>query len=140
MMDEVSGILRATPELVLVWRVIIYLCALYLMLLAAVIFFRRDWAMAFFGGFASTPNLNAIEVALRFLAGIAFMGVASETRFPEVSFYFGLFLAVSALAMLPLYRMHKRFADVVMKALPAFLPLMGLGSLIFAGLIIYGIN
>lgn len=139
-MEALKEILRASPELVLVWRGITYLCATYLIVLAGVIFFRRDLAMKFFSGFASTAGLNTLEVVLRFLAGIAFMGAAAQSRFPEISFYFGLFLAVTALVLLLFYPLHKRFAVVVMKGLPVFLPLMGPVCLVLAGLIIYAFS
>ncbi len=139
-METVTSILRAAPLMAGLWQATVLIFGLYLVILGAVIFFRRDLAMAYFSKFASTARLNAIEAVLRFWVGLGFMGAAPDIRAPGAAFAFGAVLAVTAVPMLFLPRAHGRYALWSMKLLPKILPGFGAVSILLGFVVLYAVR
>lgn len=110
MMEATIHFLRQSDALNHAWIIIVRLCAVYLLALGILSLVRPDWARRFLGGFASSPTANVLEAGLRLLAGIGFMGASPDMEFASVAFWFGAMLAVSAIAMAFLYRVHRWYA------------------------------
>lgn len=73
-----------------------------------------------------------VEAGLRLLVGLAFVGASNRTRDPSISIVIGLFLAISALLMLLLPGLHRRFASRSTASLFGVFPLFCLASLMLA--------
>ncbi len=89
---------------------ILWLAISYLIILGLMVIFWPSLAKIFLFGFAQSTLANLVEVGLRFLVGLAFVGASNETKQSAVSLTIGLFLAASALLMLLLPGLHRRFA------------------------------
>jgi hypothetical protein len=91
-------------------------------------------------GFATTPTKHYAELALRLLVGGAFVLAAPSMLFPEVFTVFGWLLLVTTAGLLLVpWRWHQRFAQRAVPEALRFLPLIGLVSLGFGGLILFAL-
>jgi hypothetical protein len=136
--DSISYIVDVlTPhELLLwVWRLVAWGCAAYLLVLGVLVFARPAIVHRFFGGLAASQRINFLEAALRLIVGLAFMAVSPETKLPLVFFWFGAVLALTAILLMFLYRLHKSQAVWVIPFTKRFLPLMGVVAIVRGALI-----
>jgi hypothetical protein len=122
-------------ELAFMWRLVVWACIAYLLILGALVFIRPAVVNRFFEGFVTSARINFFEAALRLIAGLAFIAVSPETKCPVVFFWFGAVLATTAIAMMFLYRFHKRQAVWAIPFAKRILPLMG-GMAIGLGVLI----
>ena len=136
-MDQVVRTLTQYEPLGLVWRLIVWTCAVYLLVLGALVFTRPAVVHRFFGGLAASWRVNFLEAALRLIAGLAFMAVSPETKLPLVFFWSGALLAATAIPMMFLYRFHKSQAVWVIPFTRRFLPLMGIVAIAVGALIVW---
>ena len=111
---------------------ILWLAVGYLVLFGVVVIAKPARARLFLSGFAQTTRANMVEAGLRLLVGLAFVGASNQTKYPSISVVIGLFLAVSALLMLLLPGLHRRFASRSTASLFGVFPLFGLASLMLA--------
>ena len=109
--------------------VIVYGFAAYLIVLGLIALLDRGRAFRFLRGFAQTRRANAVEAACRITVGVAFIVLAPDLPLRPAFLGFGWVLVLSAIAMLALPDLHRRFADRVVPAIALFLPLIGLVSL-----------
>ena len=109
--------------------IILHGCAIYLVVLGLVALLDPKRALRFLRKFAQTRRVNAIEALCRIVAGLAFVNLAPELPASGVILGFGLVLIVSAIAMLALPDLHRRFADRVVPGIARFVPLVGIVSL-----------
>ena len=116
-----------TASIAVLWIVVAYLAGLGVLALL-----RPATVCVFLSGFAQTTRANLTESGLRLLAGAAFIGASSHTRDKAAALVVGSFLAISALMMLLLPDIHRRFATRSTTRLFDFLPLFGLASLMLA--------
>lgn len=80
--------------------------------------------------FASTPGMHFAELALRLLAGSAFILAAPASAFPRSFHLFGLLLIGTTAVMLLLpWRWHRRFTERAVPPALRLLPLIGLVSI-----------
>lgn len=93
-----------------VWTSLAWLGVIYLMSLGALCWGAPGLAQRFFGGFAATARLNALEGGLRLLFGIGLIGHAPASRMPGLLAMIGLFLAVTACLLISLYPLHRAYA------------------------------
>ena len=110
-MDDAVDLLRQHTALVVVWRLVVWSCVGYLLILAAVVFLRPTAARRFLDGYASSPRINFLEAVLRLIAGLGFMGASPEMKLSVVFFWFGAVLVATAIPMMFLYGVHRRFAS-----------------------------
>ncbi len=121
---------------------LVALCAvaatgLYLLVLGGVAFFAPSRASRFLLGFASSLAAHLLELALRMIAGAAFV-LSAHHLWLSVGFsIFGWVLAISAACLLPVpWRWHQRFAEhAVPRALRHLKPI-GLVSLLIGAFIL----
>ena len=89
---------------------------------------RRVWP--FWSSFASTPLKNAAECIPRALVGAAVIVDAESFLRPDWAFIAGCFLVGSAAVMLVFYRLHNRYAQMVVPPLKPFLRLHSLSAIL----------
>lgn len=119
------------------WQLVVWASVAYLTVLGSSALFARRYAKRFLDGFASTTRANALEACLRFVAGIGFIGASPALRHPTVFVIAGLVLAITALPMLALPGLHKRYAGWVAPLVGPMLPVIGVTSLLLAAGIAY---
>lgn len=136
-MDSVAEALNPSAPIAWAWRAIVWASASYLIVLGALIFLRPSFVHRFFDGFVGTPARNALEAALRFVIGLAFIAVSRATLAPALFFWFGALLAATAIPMLFLYALHKRAAAWAVPFAKRILPLMGVCALAFGAFILW---
>ena len=127
-------------ELGFMWRLVVWACIAYLLILGALVFIRPAVVNRFFEGFASSGRINFLEAALRLIAGLAFVAVSPETKLPAVFFGFGAVLAITAIPMMFLYRSHKSQAVWAIPFAKRILPLMGAVALAIGVLIAWALT
>jgi len=70
---------------------------------------------------ASTPEINFIELFLRFIIGIAIAFYADATDYPDLLRVIGIFLSISALIIISVPRKwHANYAQWWAKRIPAW--------------------
>ena len=127
-------------ELGFMWRLVVWTCVAYLLILGALVFIRPAVVNRFFEGFASSGRINFLEAALRLINGLAFVAVSPETKLPVVFFWFGAVLAITAIPMMFLYRFHKRQAVWAIPFAKRILPLMGVVAIALGVLIAWALT
>jgi uncharacterized protein YjeT (DUF2065 family) len=109
--------------------VVSYGFAAYLILLGLVALSDPPRAFRFLRAFAQTRRSNAIEAACRIAVGSSFVTLAGELPLGHAVLFFGWVLILSALAMLALPELHRRFADRVVPAIERYVRPIGIVSL-----------
>lgn len=125
-MNEVAQSLTPHELLVWAWRLVVWATAAYLLALGALVFLRPAVVHRFFDGFAASWRINFLEAVLRLIVGLAFVAVSPETRLPLLFFWFGAVLAITAIPMMFLHRLHRRQAVWAIPLTKRILPLMGI--------------
>jgi hypothetical protein len=139
-MNDVVQALTQHELLVWTWRLVVWASTAYLLALGALAFVRPALINRFFEGFAASWRINFLEAALRLIVGLAFMAVSPEAKLPVVFFWFGAVLAVTAIPMMLLYRLHKRQAVWVLPLARRILPLMGIVAIALGTLIVWAVG
>lgn len=134
-MEQAVQILTYVEPLRFAWRVVAWACVAYLLILGALIFIRPAIVHRFFGGLASSWRVNFLEAVLRLVAGLAFVAVSRETKFPVAVFWCGAVLAVTAVPLMFLHQLHRAQAAWVLPLTRRFLPVMGIVAIALGGLI-----
>jgi hypothetical protein len=138
-LDAILQALRVHPALAVVWVTGVGLSAGYLAALSVACIVRRDLAMRFLGGFASSWRANGLEAVLRLAAGLSFMGASPDLKASIAFFTFGAFLAVSAVVIGVAWRLHRRYARWAIPFAQRILPLYAALSAAFGGLIVWAL-
>jgi hypothetical protein len=139
-MDQIVQTLRQY-ELGFMWRLVVWACIAFLLILGALAFIRPAIVHRFIEGFvASGPRINFLEVALRLIASLAFVAVSPETKFPVVFFWIGAVLAITAIPMMFLHRFQKSQAVWAIPFAKRILPLMGVMAIAFGVLIAWALT
>jgi len=110
---------------------VVVTAALYLLTLGGGALIRPEITKRFLGGFATTPRRHFTELALRVLAGAAFVSSAPRMAFGPAIALFGWILVVTslALAIVP-WRLHQRFAAWAVPQATQHMPLIGIVSIV----------
>ncbi|MDZ4812536.1 MAG: hypothetical protein SGI99_07980 [Pseudomonadota bacterium] len=97
-------------------------------------------ASRFLLGFAASPLLHWLELALRCIVGIAFLLHAPEMRYSPVFKGLGwvLLLTTAALMLVP-WHLHRRFTQKAVPQALRFLPLIGVASLLLGGFVLFAL-
>jgi multisubunit Na+/H+ antiporter MnhG subunit len=96
----------------------------YLVALGTLALIRPDAAYRFLAAFAQTASANRLEAILRSLAGAGAVLASGALPHPRWWAVGGVFLIVTAIAMLALPDLHRRFAArAVPKARPFMRPI-----------------
>ena len=97
-------------------------------------------ASRFLLGFAGSPTKHYAELAVRFLAGGAFVLAAPGARISGMFSLLGwVLLATTAGLLLIPWRWHHRFARRAVPAALRFLPLVGASSVLLGGLVLWSV-
>ncbi len=139
-MNDIAQALSPNDLVLSAWRVLVWASAAYLLALGVLIFVRPNLARSFFGGFVSSYRVNLLEAGLRLIVGLAFIAVSPATKLPLVFFGFGAVLAVTGVAMMFLYELHKRHAAWAVPFANRILPLMGVCALGLGAFIVWAIS
>lgn len=117
---------------VIAWAglIIVLAAATYLVVLGGTALFRPALAARFLGGFATTQTLHFLELALRIVAGGAFVMSAPRLALGDAVATLGWVLVGTSLvlAFVP-WRLHQRFAAWSVPQALHYLPLIGVASL-----------
>jgi hypothetical protein len=128
-------------QLGFVWRLVVWACIAFLLSLGALAFIRPAVVHRFIEGFVTSGRIiNVLEVALRLIAGLAFVAVSPETKFPVVFFWIGALLAITAIPMMWLHRFTKSQAVWVIPFAKHILPLMGVVAIALGVLIAWALT
>lgn len=118
--------------------IVIMLAAGYLLVLAKVSLFTPEKASEFLLGHASSARLHYLELAIRMLAGIAFVLRARLMVFPEVFTIFGwVLIGTSACLFLIPWQWHRRFTLQAVPHALRRLKMIALSSFAFGGFILF---
>lgn len=130
-MDDVS-----TP----VGLAVVVTAALYLLALGGGALLRPETAKRFLGGFATTARIHFTELALRIVAGVAFVFSAPRMAFDQAIAVFGWMLVATslALAIVP-WRLHQRFAAWVIPQVTRQMPLIGVVSIVGGAILLVAV-
>jgi hypothetical protein len=109
--------------------------------LAATAFLAPSRAAAFLLGFAGTARTHYLELALRGLAGGAFVWQGPHMRFGSAFVGFGwlLLLTTVGLALVP-WRWHRAFARRAVPYALRYPPVLGLAALLLGSLVLAGLR
>lgn len=121
------------------WVTGVCLSAGYLAALSVACVVRRDLAIRFLGGFASSWRANSLEAVLRLAAGLSFMGASPDLKGSIAFFTFGAFLAVSAVIMGVAWPLHRRYARWAVPFAQRILPLYAALSAALGGLVVWAL-
>ncbi|MBX9855338.1 MAG: hypothetical protein K2Y26_07425 [Gemmatimonadaceae bacterium] len=117
---------------VIVWvgLIIVLTAATYLVVLGGSALFRPALARQFLRGFATTQTLHFLELALRIVAGGAFIMSAPRLALGDAVAALGWVLVGTSLvlALIP-WRLHQRFAAWSVPQALQYLPLIGVVAL-----------
>lgn len=127
-MDMISEWALAIEPFAEAYRWALRAAAAFLIGLAAMTMVFPARARAFLAGQASTLCLNTLEGALRLVAGVALIGFAARTGLPAWLTLAGLFLAVTAVAMVLLPGLHRRYAQWAVPFALKILPVYAAGA------------
>ena len=116
---------------------IVLVTGAYLVTLAAVALLTPPHAVGFLLAFAGSARAHYLELALRAVAGGAFVLHAPQMRYPGASAWFGwvLLLTTVALAAMP-WRWHRAFARRAVPYAGRYPALLGAASLLLGGLVL----
>jgi uncharacterized protein YjeT (DUF2065 family) len=119
----------------------VLLVGLYLVGLAAAALLAPDRAARFLLGFAGTARAHYLELALRGLAGAAFVAHGPRMRFANAFVLAGWLLVVTTagLALVP-WRWHRTFAQRAVPYATRHLRWLGLASLLLAGVVLVALR
>jgi len=129
-MDAIFGVITDLEPFHHFYFAILLATAVFLIGLGLVIFVAPERAKRFLSGFASTLSLNTLEALLRLLVGVSLAGFANNTGLPELVAYIGIFIAASAVVMLLLPSVHKRFGEWAIPFALKILPAYGAGAIL----------
>jgi hypothetical protein len=120
---------------------VVLLVGAYLVALAATAFLAPSRAAAFLLGFARTARTHYVELALRGLAGGAFVWQGPQMRFSSAFAGFGwvLVLTTAGLTLVP-WRWHRAFAQRAVPYAVRYPPLLGVAALLLGGLVLAGLR
>ncbi len=83
----------------------------YLLALGFTCWFKPAWARRFLLAHASTPGRHALELGLRFVVGLAWLGHAPHTALPGAAMVLGLVLVLTTLGLVLMpWRWHRTMA------------------------------
>jgi hypothetical protein len=120
---------------------VVLLVGVYLVALAATTFLAPSPAAANQLGFAGTARTHFLELALRGLAGGAFVWQGPQMRFGVAFSSFGWLLVVTSagLALVP-WRWHRTFAQRAVPYALRYPRLLGLAALLLGGSVLVGLR
>ncbi len=108
---------------------IVLLAGLYLVTLASLIWIAPSRAQAFLLAFAATSRIHYFEMAVRVLVGVALIWASPRMAFSAGFLAFGWLLILTSLVLCLLpWRIHHRFASLVMPKVILHMPWFGLAA------------
>lgn len=109
---------------------VVALAGLYFLALGGASLIVPTRASRFLLGFAGSLGAHLLELALRMIAGVAFVVAAPRMLFPGGFAMFGWALLISTVCLLAVpWRWHQRFAQYVVPHAIRLIHLIGLASL-----------
>lgn len=119
---------------------VVVLVALYLLALGAAALFFPDRASRFLLGFAGSPAAHYAELALRLVAGTAFVLHAPNMRFAFAFSALGWMLLVTTAGLLLVpWHWHRRFTQQAVPRATRYISLIGLVAFSFGGFVLFAV-
>lgn len=119
---------------------VVVTAGLFFIALGGVSLLAPTHASRFLLGFAGSPQVHCLELAVRFLLGGAFVLAAPRAAFPGAFSLFGwVLLATTAVLCLIPWRWHRRFAQRAVPEALRFLPLVGASSAVLGSLVLWAV-
>lgn len=117
---------------------VVVLFSVFLLSLGIAGFLAPALVSRFLLGFASSAETHFLEMAVRIVAGGAFILYAPATRFPTIFSVFGwLLIVTTAVLVLIPWRWHREFAKRTVPQALRHLPLLAVVSLVFGIALLY---
>jgi hypothetical protein len=138
-MNDVVVALNGHEALSLTWRLVVWACVAYLLVVGLMALLRPALAGRFLDGFAASQRANAAEAALRLVAGLGLMGASPAMKFSMAFFWFGALLAATALPMMFLHGLHRRYAGWAIPFAKRILGMYGVMALALSGVIVWSL-
>lgn len=119
---------------------IVYLFAIFLMVMGILCFIRPVPIQHFFDLFAATKKAHLIEQAIRLVVGFSLIHFASVINYTWFFQVFGWLIVITSLLLIVLpWQWHQQFAQYVIPCVKRHLKLYALLSLFLAVLLLYAI-
>lgn len=138
-MNEIVAALNQLDASILAWRIIVWVSAAYLIGLGILALVSPRYVRRFLEGFASSKRANTLESILRFIAGLGLVGASPEMRLSEAFFWFGVVLIATAIPMVFLYDLHRRYAGWAIPFAKRILPLFGVMAIVLGIILVWAI-
>lgn len=117
---------------------VVVLAAMFLIGVAAASFFAPELAARFLDSFASSARAHLAEMALRLLAGWAFVVYSPQMLYSSAFTLFGWVLVITSVLLLLIpWRWHHKFAQMAVRPLTRRVWLFGILSLPLGGMILF---
>ena len=140
-MNDVAQALAPNDLLAWAWRLIVWGCIAFLLILGALVFIRPAVVNRFIEGFVTSGRrINILELALRLIASLAFVAVSPKTKLPIAFFWAGVVLAITAIPIVFLHHFNRSHSAWAIPVIRRFLPLMSISAIALGGLIAWAIT
>jgi len=135
---EVTEIVVEATELI--GKCIIGVFGFFLMALGAVAFVRPKVFQSFLSGFAQNAPIHFLEMAFRFIVGVAFLGCASLLNYGYVFQAFGWVLVVTTAVLLFVpWKIHRKFAVLVVPRALEYTRFMGGTAMVMGAFVVFSL-
>ncbi len=119
---------------------VVALAGAFLVALGAAALLRPPLVKRFLLGFASSCAMHYLELGIRLLVGAAFISAAPSMVGTAIVFWAGWILLVTTGVMFFIpWRVHRAFAQRAVPQALAYLPLLGLASLIAGAFVLWAL-
>ena len=126
--------------LVAVAKAVLFVAALFFLVLGLLALVRPNVAKRFLLGFATSASKHYVELFLRLLVGGAMIATAPHSAQPMGLTVFGWLLIGTTLVMAIVpWRTHGRFAETSVPQALRFLPMIGVSSIVLSGWLLWSI-
>lgn len=134
-----DAIVQALAPLIVAWRVVVWICAGALLAVGTVAFVRPSAIHRFIDGFVTASRVDFLELGVRLIVSVAFVGASPATKLPRLFFWFGAGVALTAIPMLLVHRLQRRHAARAAPFAKRIVPVMAAFAIALGGLIAWAI-
>ena len=128
-------IVHALEPLILAWRVVVWICAGALLAVGVLALIRPSVIHRFIDGFVAASRVDLVELGLRLLVSLAFMGASPATKVPRLFFWLGAGVAITAIPLMLVHRLQRRHVAKSAPFAKRIVPVMGISAIALGGMI-----
>lgn len=138
-MTEIAHWLSPTAAVIYGWWLVVWASVAFLLVLSGLVFIRPAMVHRLIVGFVAAQRIDFLELAIRLIVSLAFVAVSPATKVPHIFFWSGAGLAISALPLMLLHRLQRRYAAIAIPMHVRLLPVMGILAIALGGFIVWAI-